>query len=212
MRDSARDRAPASAAPAETLPESRRQPTGKRRATSCSRKGKHVADEPHQLPHGTPARARLQSLAAGEVGMRCKALILLEAEHEKNDVSDAVATRGRGMGTDAQDWARQSRSGWSAAVREQNRWYSGLAASYRFTCRDRKQCPSAALVGNGANAVLFPAGRRSESRRFAWPVLSADIQSAGDEPAGLDRLPDLIAHLCVRSSPGDGLSDRRRCC
>ena len=46
-------------------------------------KRKDVADEAHQLPHGTPARCRPQSLAAGGIGMRCKVLFYLSYAPEK---------------------------------------------------------------------------------------------------------------------------------
>ena len=36
-----------------------------------------IANEPHQLPHGAPARGRPQSLAAGEMDMECKDLFYL---------------------------------------------------------------------------------------------------------------------------------------
>ncbi len=47
---------------------------------------KDVADEPRQLPHGAPARARPQSLAAGGISMKCKALFYLSVRR-KNGVS-----------------------------------------------------------------------------------------------------------------------------
>ena len=45
--------------------------------SNCSQNGQHVAQEAGQLPHGAPARSRPQSLAAGEMDMKCKDLFYL---------------------------------------------------------------------------------------------------------------------------------------
>src|SRR5579871_1957100 len=40
----------------------------------------YIADKPHQLPHRAPERSRPQSLAAGEIGVTCKALFYLSGK------------------------------------------------------------------------------------------------------------------------------------
>ncbi len=42
---------------------------------------KRIAQEPRQLPHGTPRRGWLQSLAAGVIGMECKPLFYLSCHY-----------------------------------------------------------------------------------------------------------------------------------
>src|SRR5579863_6134930 len=142
-----------------------------------------VPNQPHQLPHGAPARGRLQSLAAGAMDMECKDLFYLSRTPVALFQSRALLTMRRVEGP------RNSHSAGDAAGSRSIR----DARPSTTTCR-KLNCQTPPLLLATARIVPRPREPEMGIERFALPESPFTLSSPEISQSALMGSP-----ICART-------------